>query len=271
MTTAIVPRQRSVVAVDAFDICARACIDGTPRMTNPANSDCGGKAQRFWLDHLGAADNFNRWVFETFEPWLHGEILELGCGTGNFTTLMAERGLQVTGLDIEPSYVEQAARRIAPWPNAAVKVMDVTQLGDGPLYDTVVLLDVLEHIEHDGRLLESIGTRLRPEGRVILKVPAIPSIYSQMDQAIGHFRRYDRATLVKRLQEAGFKPVKITPLNAAGILGWWLNGKVLGRTVPPAGQVGAFNRVVPLIGRIERALRLPFGLSLIAFSTKSGR
>ena len=225
-------------------------------------------AQHFWLDHLATANNFNQWIFEAFEHWLHGEILELGCGMGAYTTLMAESGWHVTGLDIEQDFVEIAAQRVARCPNAHVRRADITQIGDSTRYDTVILLDVLEHIEDDVGLLLSIAARLRPGGRLILKVPALPSIYSEMDEAIGHYRRYDRTTLKARLVEAGFEPITIQSLNTLGILGWWLNGKVLGRTTPPAAQLSVFNRIIPVVSHIERILRVPFGLSMLSLAKK---
>lgn len=229
------------------------------------------RAQKFWLDRLGEAENFNRWVFESFEPWLNGEILELGCGTGTFTALMAERNWRVTAVDIDPDFVEIAARRLSGWTNVEVGCADITRMKDGPLYDTIILLDVLEHIEDDVGLLKSISERLRAGGRLILKVPALPSIYSRLDEAIGHYRRYDKGALASRLKQAGLIPGDMRHLNALGILGWVINGKVLRRTTPPAMQVDAFDRIVPVACRIERALRLPVGLSLISLSTTAER
>lgn len=243
--------------------------DGSERAdTREAPLEQNGAAQDFWLDALGESDNFNRQVFRAFAPWLSGRVLELGCGTGNFTRLIAEAGHSVTAVDINPAYVAVAGERLASYPRVTVAEMDIREMALSETFDTVILLDVLEHIEDDVGLLRDLAARLAPGGRLILKVPAMPSLYCPMDRAIGHYRRYDRRLLEARLAEAGLAPVETGTVNALGILGWWLNGRVLGRQTPPRAQVGLFDRVVPVAGAIERGLRLPIGLSLMSLSGK---
>src|SRR6185295_17724061 len=132
-------------------------------------------------------------------------------------------------------------------------------LGDG--FDSVILLDVLEHIEHDVALLARLRARLKPGGCIVLKVPAMKSLHSKMDDAIGHWRRYDRASLAAALTEAGFEAERLWPFNAFAVPGWWLNGRILKRTTPPAEQVKLFNRLIPVLRPLDKALRHVMGLS----------
>jgi 2-polyprenyl-3-methyl-5-hydroxy-6-metoxy-1,4-benzoquinol methylase len=238
-------------------------------MTAPSDEAGAHHAQDFWLSHLGQADNFNRWIFSCFAGWLKGDVVEVGCGTGNFTALIAATGCSVLGVDIEPRYVDAAQRALSKFPNARFAQMDITESQLSPSFDTAVMLDVLEHIEDEVGLLRSLHGSLRDGGHLILKVPAGPALYSQMDKAIGHCRRYTRASLGRALRSASFVPVTIMPVNTLGILGWWLNGKILKRVTPPAGQIGVFNKIVPLAAALERRLRLPFGLSYLALATKT--
>ena len=83
-------------------------------------------AQDFWLATLGDAGRFNRWVFDSIAPCLSGDILEVGCGTGTFTALMASAGHRVTAVDINPSYVEQAKVRLATQDRVTVLAGDAT-------------------------------------------------------------------------------------------------------------------------------------------------
>jgi SAM-dependent methyltransferase len=221
-------------------------------------------AQDFWLDRLGEARRFNDWVFSRFRGHLGENILEVGCGSGNFTVLMAASGHQVTGFDMHDPYVQIARRRLAGFPRTKVVCADATEYQWEDTYDTIVLLDVLEHIEDDVGFLIKLRSAIGAGGRLILKVPAHPFLYCGMDRAIGHFRRYDRASLRATLQKAGFSMVEQSYFNIAASLGWLVTGKIMKRVTPPAEQLAAFERLVPLFRRLEGRGRLPLGASLIA-------
>lgn len=223
-------------------------------------------AQDFWLSNLGEAGRFNRWVFDRIAPYLSGHILEVGCGTGTFTGLMLAAGHRVTAVDINPAYVEHAKSRFSRQSGAVILHGDATRMTWADSFDTVVLLDVLEHIEDDVAFLKQLGACLRPSGRLVVKVPAGEWLYSPMDMAIGHFRRYTKHKLRRALESAGFCVRRQDHFNAVGILGWWLNGRVLKRTMPPQEQIGFFEKIVPLLRMMER-LPAP-GLSIITNATR---
>lgn len=224
-------------------------------------------AQDFWLSNLGEADQFNRWVFDSIAPDLSGNILEIGCGTGTFTGLMLAAGHKVTAVDINPSYVERARSRLSGASGATIVQGDATRMSWTTAFDTVVLLDVLEHIEDDVGFLRRLGACLRPGGRLLVKVPAGEWLYSPMDVTVGHFRRYTKQRLRRAFEVADFDVRHQRYFNAAGILGWWLNGHVLKRTTPPREQIGLFERLVPVLRALEGLAR-PVGLSIIASATR---
>ena len=223
----------------------------------------GGRAQDFWLENLGEAERFNRWVLSRFEHHLGEDVLEVGCGSGTFTVLMAARGHRVTGIDIDPSYVETAKQRVAKFSGCRVACGDATAADWPERFDTVVALDVVEHIEDDHAFLRRLARVLRPGGKLVVKVPAAPSLMSTLDRVVGHHRRYDKASLRETFRDAGLTPLSLSHFNVAGTLGWWLNGKVLKRTTPPGEQVKAFETLVPLFRAAESIVPPPFGLSLI--------
>jgi 2-polyprenyl-3-methyl-5-hydroxy-6-metoxy-1,4-benzoquinol methylase len=225
--------------------------------------------QAFWLDHLGQADRFSGWVAGEIAPYLGRAILEIGCGTGTFTRLMAPAADRLLAIDIDAQFVRTARKAVAAFPAVKVERADVTKSALPQDFDTVVMLDVLEHIEDDVAMLKRLRACLAPGGRIVVKVPAIPSLHGPMDDAIGHFRRYDSETLRAALEAAGFEMIACRPFNMLAILGWWLNGKVLGRTVPPGEQVRLFDRLVPLLRAVERLIGPPFGLSLIVAARRS--
>lgn len=228
-------------------------------------------AQDFWLSNLGEAGRFNRWVLSRFARHLGQDVLEVGCGVGNFTVLMAAEGRRVTGIEIDAGYVETARRRLAAFPNASVACGDATSVEWAARFDTVVALDVVEHIADDRAFLARLRAVLKPGGKLVLKVPAGAWLMSPMDRAVGHHRRYDKRRLAETLAAAGLAPVSLTHFNVAGMLGWWLNGRVLRRMTPPGEQVKAFEALVPLFRAAEAIVPPPLGLSLIGIAQNPSR
>jgi hypothetical protein len=129
----------------------------------------------------------------------------------------------------------------------------------------VVCLNVLEHIEDDHRALVNARALLEPAGgRLILLVPAHARLFSPLDEKMGHFRRYGRADLSASLERAGFEVESVRWFNMLGMLGWWLNGRVLRRDRLPTRQLALYNLLSRYWLAAEKRSRLPVGLSLLA-------
>jgi hypothetical protein len=130
-------------------------------------------------------------------------------------------------------------------------------------FDTILCLNVLEHIADDDQALRTFGELLSDQGRLILWVPAMPQLYGEIDQAIGHHRRYEREALAAKLHAAGFAVEHAFYFNIPGVLGWYLNAVLLKRRSVPGLQARLANLLVPWL-TLEEYLRLPIGMSLIA-------
>ena len=89
---------------------------------------------------------------------------------------------------------------------------------------------------------------------------------AQWIASIDHYRRYTRRSLRERLNRAGLDVLELYYTNPLGALGWFINGRILGRTVPGAGQLRVFNRLVPPLAWLERRVRPPFGISVVSVS-----
>jgi 2-polyprenyl-3-methyl-5-hydroxy-6-metoxy-1,4-benzoquinol methylase len=228
--------------------------------------------QSFWLQNLSKADAFTRWVLGEISPWLGQRVLEVGCGIGTYTEEMAVGSRRIVAMDMERSFVDAALARLGHLPNVQLICGDATQAGAArpgdEAFDTVILLDVLEHIEDDVDLLTRLRARLEPGGHLILKVPAMPSLYSPMDAAIGHWRRYDKRGLTQAMTRAGLEVVRVWSFNAAAVPGWWWNGRVRKLRAPPQEQVALFDRLVPVLRPLDRLARLFCGVSLIAVARR---
>jgi SAM-dependent methyltransferase len=139
----------------------------------------------------------------------------------------------------------------------------------GPLrLDTVIALNVVEHIADDVGTLRSMAELLASGGRVVILVPSLPSIYGSLDEELGHFRRYTRASLAAAFHGAGLTLERMFWFNRVGTLGWWFNACVRRARLIPLSQLRSFDRMVPLL-RLERFLPLPFGQSLIAIGRRN--
>jgi SAM-dependent methyltransferase len=173
----------------------------------------------------------------------------------------------VVALDLNPNYVEIAQRRTAHLDSVVIRCADATEISWEPRFDAVMLLDVLEHIENDVGLLLRLRKALKPEGVLVLKVPAGQWLYGSMDRAIGHYRRYSRQTLSHICVAAGFNEPAQRLFNALGVPGWWVNGRLFKRTTPPGAQVALFERLVPAARIVDQLMPLPIALSLIAVAS----
>ena len=240
-----------------------------PNRSGDPAIEVASSVQSSWLESLQSANAYNRWILNSIEPYVRGHTLEIGCGAGTFTKHLAALADHVTAIDIDTAFVNLARAATASHDNVTIDVADATSADWCEQFETAVALEVIEHIEDDGAVLATIYRALAPGGRLVLKVPAGPAIFGNIDRAVGHHRRYHHSSLVDILRRVGFDEVNIWHFNALGILGWWINGKVLRRSMPPADQIRIFDILVPALSRLERTLRPRVGLSLFAVASKS--
>ena len=222
------------------------------------------------LERMGKLSRYNDWIWRAISKHVGDRVLEVGAGIGNMTRVMYGRDL-IVATDVELPYLHILRNRFAHNPTIRVERLDLNS--DDYLrlmeygFDTVVCLNVLEHIEDDHGALQRLYDVLVPGGKLLLFVPADQALYGTMDRQVGHFRRYSRQQLQDVIESAGFTSDDVFYQNVYGRFGWWLNGMVLKRTHMPANQSRLFDFAVPVLRRIEP--RNPRkGLSLVAVATK---
>jgi SAM-dependent methyltransferase len=185
------------------------------------------------------------------------------------SSLMAEKGRELLVLtDPDSAYRETLQSRFAGSPNVVVDRITLPDHSAGARFqhyqlDTVVALNVIEHIADDVEALRSMAAMLQPGGRAVVLVPAFQRLYGSLDRELGHVRRYTRTNLSQRMSEAGFRVERTFYFNLVGMIGWWVNARL--RKVPriPTEQLGYFDTLVPIL-RLEDLVPLPFGQSVIA-------
>jgi SAM-dependent methyltransferase len=224
------------------------------------------------LNQLAELDRYNHWIYEHISHALGLRVLEVGSGTGNITRFLCSEEREVTATDIVPAYRGELERLFGANPKVRVEKFDLTAKAPDAFiaapFDSIVCLNVLEHIEDDLFALAQMRDSLAPDGKLALLVPAHRFLYGEFDRALGHFRRYEKRELAARLEEAGFIILEITFFSLVAALPWLINGRLLKRDHIPAGQANLANRLVPLL-KLERLIGPPCGLSLIAIAQKS--
>ena len=214
---------------------------------------------------------YNRWIFSKFQPFLGRRVLEIGSGTGNITKFLLDREL-IIATDVEPKYLTFLRNTFEKYRKFIIEHLDISE-AEIERYrsfhiDSVICFNVLEHIKQDETALRRIFNLLEPGGRLLLLVPSHPWLYGSIDKHLGHHRRYGKRELENKLEAVGFKVVLMKYFNRIGILGWFLNSKVLRRKRLPSFQLGIYNFLVPLL-KLENFFPLPFGTSLLAVAEKS--
>jgi glycosyltransferase involved in cell wall biosynthesis len=225
------------------------------------------------LRRMAALAPYNRWLHERFAHALGHRILEVGSGVGNQTRYFIEERERVIASDIEPHYVRELRGRFGDRRNVRIASFrfplsdaDRADLA-AERVDTIVCMNVLEHIEDDRRTLADFAHVLEPGGSVVLLVPALKALYGTLDRHLHHYRRYAADELKAKVAEAGFAIESIRYVNRLAVAGWWLNSRVLKRRVMPRGQLRLFKLMMPLL-RLEERRPPRFGLSLLLVARK---
>jgi glycosyltransferase involved in cell wall biosynthesis/phospholipid N-methyltransferase len=218
------------------------------------------------LARLSRAPRFNAWMADTIRPFCGQSILEIGSGVGNLTQKLIPRRAYVVS-DINPLYLQTLAALRQDRPYLSASYCDVTDLETFPRaeggYDTVICLNVIEHVADDRGALANIHASLAPDGRAIVLVPQGQWNFGTLDQVLGHVQRYSKEGLRTLAASAGFEVERIVDFNRPGTLAWFLNGKVLRRRSFGLVQIKLLNLLTPLFRVIDRMVPLP-ALSLIA-------
>lgn len=227
------------------------------------------------LESMSMAPAYNKWILKKFSKYLKGEILEIGSGIGNFTKLLIKYG-DVWASDISKEYLSKIKQEIPEV--KGVGIVDIEQgkyffnnrqnTSVNKKFDVIVCLNVIEHIKNDQNAFTNLQRLLKPKGVLILIVPSGMNLYGKIDQAIGHYRRYNKSDLQKQLHDAGFKILKSRLLNFIGGLGWFFSGRVLKQTTVKKTNVKIFNVISPVFLLLEKFWEPPIATSVFIIARK---
>lgn len=235
--------------------------------TSDLYKDSGAKT----LHALASAPRFNQWMADTIRPYVGTRVLEIGAGIGNLTRTLVRGRKRYVASDINPEHLARLATRFPHRPNLEIHRCDLVRSEDfAPLadsLDTVICLNVLEHVEDDLLGLRNIRSALEPGGRAIILVPHGQGIFGTIDEALGHCRRYSQEELKGKMEKTGFRVERILDFNRVSRPAWFVSGRLLKRRHLEESHMKLFDRFVWLWRRIDRAIPWP-PTSIIAIGVR---
>jgi glycosyltransferase involved in cell wall biosynthesis len=221
------------------------------------------------LMRLNRAPRFTRWMADVVRPYLGARVLEIGAGIGNMTMHLIPRSIY-WATDVNPSYLDSLERLQVSRPYLNVAHTDAADFSTYPRgqdFDSVVCLNVVEHLQDDVGALTNIRNILINGGRAVILVPCGPSLFGTLDEVLGHCRRYTIPQLRAVCEDAGFEVEHVLEFNRAGTPAWWLNARLLRRTTFGLTQIRLLNLMTPLFRRVDSWFPFP-PLSIIAIVRK---
>jgi SAM-dependent methyltransferase len=246
---------------------------GAPSLSKEAFAYTGRE-----LEAMSEASNYHRWILGIFAPYLGRHLVEVGAGLGSFSDLILSQHDCETLALVEPSgeMYQQLDAHVRKMPKSPrVDAYHANFLEAAPLIkarhspDSVIYVNVLEHIVDDDAELDAIHRTLSDRGRIFLFVPALEWLFGPFDERVGHLRRYTKSGLEEKLQRAGFQTILSSYFDLAGVAPWWIKYRLLRSTKMEPGGVRFYDRyVVPAARRFEAVIHPPLGKNVIVVAEK---
>ena len=219
---------------------------------------------------------YMRWQLKQFEPFLGQRLLEVGCGVGSILAQLSPREF-VMGVDVEDDLIAYARQRFLNTQLHEFASLDISSHSSqsrsvlkGHRFDTIICINVLEHVQDDVAAVAAMADVVEPGGTVAILVPAHPALFGRYDEMEGHFRRYSGKGLSCLISGSGLDVIRLHRFNMLGAAGWWFQYRLLRKRIHGQGHFKILQAALPALRAIEARVKPPFGLSLIAIATKPG-
>lgn len=223
------------------------------------------------LEAMSFATNYHTWIVEEFKSFLGHRVAEVGAGTGNFTGLLMKENIEdLCAFEPSANMYHVLEERFKGKQNVEISdhfLHDTGHQYDG-YFDSIIYVNVLEHIKEDARELSAARNSLKEGGYFLGFVPALSWLYSDLDKKLGHVRRYKKQDLVTLVEQAGFNIIKVKYFDLAGIVPWFILFVLLKSSITGA-KVSLYDRaVVPFMKRMEGLITPPLGKNLLVIAKK---
>lgn len=223
------------------------------------------------LGALSKAPKFNGWMADTIRPYLSNYVLEVGAGIGNLTDALLDGQQRWITTDANVQHLSLLQNKFRGYANVEVRRCDLMRSEDFSALegsvDSIVCVNVLEHVEDDMLGLRNLYSSLTPGGRAVVLVPQGPGIFGTLDESLRHYRRYSPSGLAQKMRDAGFEVERLIHFNRASMPAWYLSGRVLKQRALGVRQMRIFDRMVWILRKIDNLLPWP-PMSIIAVGRK---
>ncbi|NIS09618.1 MAG: class I SAM-dependent methyltransferase [Candidatus Dadabacteria bacterium] len=223
------------------------------------------------LESLKYAKNYYNWIMSYFKPHLGRSVVEVGAGIGTFSDLIIDNINEPYTLSLyEPAgnNFEQLEKKY----NGKKKIKvynNYFEYSNGNQFDTLIVNNVLEHIEDEDAIIKNFYKSLLPSGKLLIYVPALDFLYSEFDKDLGHYRRYSKDSLQELILNNGFKILEIRYFNILGVLSWYLVFKVLKKKTINVQAVKFYDKyIIPVLRKFESIFKPPLGQNLLLVAQK---
>jgi len=222
------------------------------------------------LEAMSFAINYHKWIMDEFYPYLGSSVAEVGAGIGNFSKLILKA-------QIKSLYAFEPSKNMYPLLQKALSQDKRAKTINGFFrnidteegFDSVIYVNVLEHIKDDASELANAHKALNLNGHLLIFVPALPFLYSDLDKQLGHFRRYLKKDLVDLTKKVGFTIVKARFCDIVGIIPWYVNFVLLNNSIS-GGSVSLYDKiVVPPMRLLETLIPPPIGKNVLLITKKA--
>ena len=223
------------------------------------------------LDLFLAARNWKSYWSRKIRPHIGQAVLEVGAGFGaNTPYLFGESRRRWVCLEPDAALAARIPNQLRDhaWANIIeTRIGTLHDISGAEQFDTLLYIDVLEHIENDRAELSAALAHLAPGGKIIVLSPAHPWLFTPFDRAIGHFRRYTKATLLA-CTPPGARLIELYYLDSVGLLASSANRLLLHQSMPTAAQIGFWDRwLVTNSLWLDPLLRFQLGKTVIGVWT----
>ena len=204
------------------------------------------------------------------------KVLEIGCGVGGNVELLGRSG-NYLGIDMHAPAIDYCSEKFPQFEFKCARIEDIPSESYSKNFDSIYILDVLEHLNNEVEILKTAKNYLKEDGKILVTVPAFQFLWSPHDEFVHHVRRYTKNNLRKVLESAGYKVERLTyfntilfPLALIQRLGAKLFGNKLSNhlSIPPRIMNWMFKVIFSQEARILNHTNFPVGLSIIAVVSK---
>lgn len=221
------------------------------------------------LEAMSAGKNYSQWIHSFFSPYVKGKVAEVGAGIGAYSKVLLNPPSLERLTVFEPSVRLFELLKLAVDESEGYVEFRNDYFSPGSCcYDTIIYINVLEHIEDDQGELRKVYEGMCESGKLLIFVPALPFLFSENDHRVGHFRRYRKKDLAVKVENAGFRILQLRYFDSIGVFSWFLCCKLM-KMNPSASSVGIYDRLfVPFLHIMEHFIPPFIGKNLILVAEK---